>query len=272
MDWLDTMVGTLELWQVLTLVGVGLLSGALGGLLGIGGGVVNIPMLTLLVGVPIHLAQAASMCVTPFVAGAAALGHHQERMVCVPLLKRLIPAAVIFLIAGVSASIWIDAWWLELIFGVFLIWVAFIHTRKLLSGARSTPDQLANLSWARASVVAGCFGFGAGLLGIGGGLITVPLLGILCRLPLRQCIATSSAVMVFTSIIGAIYKNVTLGQVPDLPQWVEWWTPLEYAAWLIPSCLTSSWCAARLSHRLPLRAIRMLFVGLVLVAAWRLLV
>ena len=78
--------------------------------------------------------------------------------------------------------------------------------------------------------------------------------------------------MVFTSVIGAIYKNVTLGQVPDLPQYEEWWTPLEYAAWLIPSCLTSSWCAARLSHRLPLRAIRTVFVGLVLVAAWRLLV
>ena len=77
--------------------------------------------------------------------------------------------------------------------------------------------------------------------------------------------------MAVTSIVGAIYKDSTLMMTPDLPDWVRWWTPLEYAAWLIPSCLTSSWCMAKLSHRMPLRVVRMVFVALVLVASWKLL-
>ncbi len=271
MEWLHTTVGSIELWQGLTLIGVGVVSGSLGGMLGIGGGVVNIPMLSLLLGLPMHLAQAASMTATPFVAIAAAMGHHSEKMVCIPLLKRLAPIAVVAIICGVTASIYVPNEWLRIVFGVFLIWVAFVHMRKLVTGVRIAADQRSLITWPRAIIVAGCFGFGAGLLGIGGGLITVPLLGIVCKLPLRQCIATSSAVMVVTSIVGAIYKDSTLTMTPDLPSNVNWWTPLELAAWLIPSSLTSSWCMAKLSHRMPLRVVRAVFVVLVVVAAVKLL-
>ncbi len=277
MDVLYTEIGSLELWQALALIGVGVLSGSLGGMLGIGGGVVNIPMLTLLLGLPMHLAQAASMSVTPFVAGASALGHHRERAVCVSLLKRLAPVAVVAIIGGICATFVLDDSWLRFIFGVFLIWVAFVHLRKLLVRTNRSaepsdgPDADPLMSWPRAAVVGGCFGFGAGLLGIGGGLITVPLLGIVCRLPLRQCIATSSAVMVVTSIVGAIFKDATIMNAPDMPAHVQWWSPLEYAAWLIPSCILSSWGMARLSHKLPLKVIRSVFVALVLVASFKLL-
>ena len=271
MVWLHTEVGSIELWQGLTLIGVGIVSGSLGGMLGIGGGVVNIPMLSILFGLPMHLAQAASMTVTPFVAAAAAIGHHSEKMVCIPLLKRLAPVAIVAIVGGVTASIYVPNAWLQLVFGVFLIWVAFIHIRKLLTGVRIAADQEPVVTCGRMLIVGGCFGFGAGLLGIGGGLIIVPLLGIVCRVPLRQCIATSSAVMVVTSIIGAIYKDSTLMMTPDLPCSVRWWMPLEFAGWLIPSSLASSWCMAKLSHRMPLRVVRMVFVALVLVASWKLL-
>ena len=271
MDWLDTTIGAMHVWQIIALVGVGVVSGSLGGLLGIGGGVVNIPMLTLVIGVPIHLAQAASMCVTPFVAVASAAGHHREKAVCMPLLKRLAPVAVVSIIAGVTASMYIDAHWLRIIFGVFLVWVAFVHARKLITGRSIPAGSVPRVTWVGAILVGGCLGFGAGLLGIGGGLITVPLLGMVCGLELRHCIATSSAVMVCTSIVGAIFKVWTLDQVESLPEHVTWATPLQYAVWLVPSCLASSWVAARLSHKLPLRFIRAIFVVLVVVAAVRLL-
>jgi uncharacterized membrane protein YfcA len=271
MEWLHTTIGTIELWQGLALIGVGVASGSLGGILGIGGGVVNIPMLSLLLGLPMHLAQAVSMTVTPFVAGASAMGHHSEHAVCVPLLKRLAPIAVLSIIGGVTASMYVPNDSLRTVFGVFLIWVALIHIRKLVKGVRIGPVQMPQMSWGRAAIVGGCFGFGAGLLGIGGGLITVPLLGIVCRLPLRQAIATSSAVMAITSIVGAIFKDATLAMTPGLPDWVQWWTPLEYAAWLIPSSLASSWGMAKLSHCMPLRVVRMIFVALVIVASVKLL-
>ena len=259
------------MWQVLSLLGIGLASGMLGGMLGIGGGVVTIPMLTLLLGHHIHIAQAASMVTTPFVATASALGHHRERAVCIPLVKRVAPVACLAIMVGVTASIWTSNTWLQVIFGVFLLYVAVSHWRKLVAPKGAAAVSEPRITMGRAATVGVTFGLGAGLLGIGGGLIMVPMLGYACGLSLRHAIATSSAVMVFSSIIGAIFKNGTLGLTPDLPADFHWWIPLEIAAWLIPSCLLSSWTGARLSHRMPLKVIRTIFIVLVLVAAGKML-
>ncbi|MCH2136258.1 MAG: sulfite exporter TauE/SafE family protein [Phycisphaerales bacterium] len=274
MEWLDILVGTLPLGHILGLLGIGMMAGALGGMLGIGGGVVIIPMITLILGHEIHLAQAASMTTTPFVAIAAALGHRRERAVCVGAVKRIAPVACVAIICGVTLSIWIPNLWLQITFGTFLIYVAWTNLSRLMRprGGEDTwkaPSYVP--TWSRCVVVGLCLGFGAGILGIGGGLITVPLLGFVCFLPLRQAIATSSAIMVCTSIVGAIYKDVTLLDTPGLAESVKWWDPLEIAAWLVPACLLSSWCGARLSHKMPLRAIRGAFVVLVVAASIKLL-
>ncbi len=274
--WLEYTIWTLQVWELLILVGVGLVAGLLGGLLGIGGGVVNVPAIALLLGRDIHLAQAASMNVTIFVAIPAAIRHWQHGGLRKDALIRIVPFGVIGILLGVTASIWIPNGWLTWIFAVFLVYIFITNVQSLLhdrkAGATDNNLDEPACTTARCGVVGSLAGFGAGLLGIGGGLITVPLSQIICRMPLRQCIATSSAVMVCTALVGATFKNITLPDVPGIEAGVMWYTPLEISVWLIPTCLIGSWMGARLTHVLPLKIVRIAFTILVGVAAFKMFI
>ncbi len=69
----------MPLGEVITLLILGLAAGTAGGLVGIGGSLVIIPVLTLLMGKDQHLAQACAMIVNVFVAVPALLRHHQAK-------------------------------------------------------------------------------------------------------------------------------------------------------------------------------------------------
>ena len=276
MEWLDYTVWTLAVWELMVLIGVGLVAGLLGGLLGIGGGVVNVPAIALLLGRDIHLAQAASMNVTVFVAVPAAIRHWMHGGLRKEAAVRIVPFGIVGILLGVTASIWIPNKWLGLVFGLFLVYVFATNLVKLIKpkavpGADGPEHDSAQLSVFRCGIVGSCAGFGAGLLGIGGGLITVPLSQMICQMPLRQCIATSSTVMCFTALVGATFKDITLPDVPGIAEGVTWYTPLEISVWLIPTCLIGSWVGARLTHVLPLNVVRVAFVILVGVAAIKML-
>ncbi|MHC4947395.1 MAG: TSUP family transporter, partial [Planctomycetota bacterium] len=87
--------------DVVILVGLGLVAGALGGLLGIGGSVVMIPVLTLVLHRNQHLSQAAAMIVNIFVAVPAALRHHRAEAIQWDVAARMLPAALLFILVGV---------------------------------------------------------------------------------------------------------------------------------------------------------------------------
>lgn len=275
MPWLDTTIWTLAVWEILVLVGVGLAAGLLGGLLGIGGGIINVPAIALLLGRDIHLAQAASMNVTIFVAIPAAVRHWKLGGIRMEAVARIVPFGIIGILLGVTASIWISNYWLGWIFGMFLVYVFWTNLRRLLQeNGRGPTDEDHDESCCtrgRCGLVGSMAGFGAGLLGIGGGLITVPLTQLICRMPLRQCIATSSTVMVFTALVGAAFKNITLLEVPGIAADVTWYTPLEISVWLIPTCLIGSWTGANLTHAMPLKIVRSIFLILVAAAAIKML-
>ncbi len=260
-------------WEIAVLIGVGLVAGSLGGLLGIGGGIVMIPAISFLLHRDIHLAQAASMNVIFFVAAPAALRHWREGGVRREVVIRLLPFAMIAVVLGVTASIWIPNEELSLIFGLFLLYVFYENLRRLISvrAAARESSQPPRVTWLRGGFVGTAAGFGAGLLGIGGGLITVPVTQLVCRCPLRECIACSSAVMCLTSVVGAIYKDATLTDVPGIGEDVHWYTPLGISMWLIPTCLIGSWFGAKATHVLPIKAVRSVFLVIVALSAIKML-
>ena len=271
---LELAVIALPGWELVVLIGVGIVAGLLGGLLGIGGGVVMIPSISLLLGRDIHLAQAASMNVVLFGAAPAAIRHFKAGAVRRDVVVRILPLALVGVLCGVTASIWIPNADLSLIFGLFLLYVLYENIRRLVGdkAGRGESSRPPAVTWVRGGGVGASAGFGAGLLGIGGGLITVPLTQLLCRCPLRECIACSSTVMCVTSVVAAIYKDVTLSSVPGIGDDVFWYTPLFISVWLIPTCLIGSWFGARLTHVLPLRLVRMVFILLVAVSASKMLI
>lgn len=247
---------------------VGLLAGALGGLLGIGGSVVMIPGLALAFheagAQSQHLFQASAMAVNVVVAAPAALTHARKGAVRSDLLVRMLPPATLAILAGVALANRLDGSLLRRLFAVFLVYVALMNIGRTIRRRPEPTVEQARIGWLRCSVVGVAMGFSAGLLGIGGGILTVPLIQTICRAPLRQCIGATSAAMCLTALVGASARIGTIGQHGFTPA-----QALAVFAALAPTAMAGSWLGARLSHALPVAAVRGALVAVMLLAAWR---
>jgi len=252
----------LPIWEIFALLLLGICAGSLGGLIGIGGGVITIPVLSILFGKDIHLAQAASMNVVVFVAVPAAIRHFKQGELPRGLLKYIIPFGVFGIIVGVLSSNRIPDDWMMLIFGLFLVYVIVVNILKLTGRKRETTHDEVKISVARGAAVGTTAGFGAGLLGIGGGLITVPLSQHICRLTLPHAIAISAGLMCFTSVIGAVVKDATLHTLSDSAsgEALQLGEALQIAIWIFPTAIVGAWMGARLTHVLPIKWIRVVFI------------
>jgi len=249
-------------FEIVALLILGLVAGAFGGMLGIGGSIIMIPVLTLLLGVDHHLTQAVAMIVNLFVSLPAMMQHHRAGAVRWSLVARMLPAGVVCIIVGVNVSNFILGEVMEKIFGAFLLYIVFDNVRRLIR-KRPEPalhEQRAN--WGIASLVGGVTGFVAGLLGVGGGIIAVPLLQRICKLPLRQCIATTAAFMCFTATVGAIRKNLTLPSLvgaDGVSLGLDWHDSVLIASFLAPTAVLGGLFGGKLTHALPLTWVRIAF-------------
>ncbi|HJN71755.1 MAG TPA: sulfite exporter TauE/SafE family protein [Phycisphaerales bacterium] len=259
--------------HVVVLLFLGLGAGIFGGLLGIGGSVIMIPVLGFILGWPFHLAQAAAMTVNPAVSLTAALRHRKGMNVSMRTVKKVLPISIICISIAAWLSNQIQAAYLEGSFGLFLLWVLWDQLAALrpknANQENHNPEET-NTTWSRASVTGGITGTTAGLLGIGGGLVQVPLLNRVCKLPLRKAIGSSSAIMFFTALIGATVKDISLSEIitkSDSDMHAGY--AVIGALWLIPGALLGGWIGAKLSTRMPIKAIRVVFALLVAWAAFK---
>lgn len=258
----------LTLLNAIALLGTGLLAGVLGGLVGLGGAIVMIPLLALILRGGVydnqHLFQAASLAVTFVVAIPAAIRHRRAGAVRWEVVKVMLPAAMVAIAAGVLVSNLFDGRVLQRIFAIFLVYVALMNIRAMVSSKPEPPADRSPVPPTRSAIVGGTMGFAAGLLGVGGGVIAIPLCQFIARLPLRAAIATSSAVMVWTSIPGAALKIGTLHQHGQSPL-----AGVILAVLLAPGALIGGYIGAGLTHTLPLKIVRAVFTVLVIAAAGR---
>ncbi len=253
---------------------IGLFAGIFGGLLGIGGSLIIIPALVLLFGPNQHLYQAAAMICNFFVASSAVMVHRKTRILVRPVLKWLIPASAVGIIAGVAASN-LDFfagprhYLLARVFGVFLVYVAVFNLFKFYS--KSTPSQLEDASRIRTvpllSGLCGIFtGFAAGLLGIGAGTICTPAQQLFLKMPIKRAISNSSATIASVALIGTFYKNATLSV-----HGISIWASLKIAIVIIPAAMVGAYIGGHFLHKLPKNLVRAVFVVVVLLAAVKLL-
>lgn len=285
------MVLTLDIIIVIQVVTIGLLAGTLGGMLGVGGSTIIIPGLTLVLGYNQHLYQATAMIANVAVAIPAAMRHRRAGTMMPAVLMWMLPVAVVFVIVGVWASN-LDVFsgreggkWLGRVLAAFLVYVIAVNLRRLFrpherggatagsdrsslsrdgdTDTQSLPANKGSVGLRIRSVWVGTvMGSVAGLLGIGGGAIAVPLQQVVLRLPLRACIANSSAVICVSALLGSIYKNASLHQ-----HGYHWYHSLSLALMLAPSCWIGGYLGAGLTHRLPVRQVRIVFICLMVVAA-----
>jgi uncharacterized protein len=260
------------------MVVLGLVAGVLGGLLGIGGSVVMIPGMVWILGQAdasgieqIQQYQAAAMIVNFLLAGPSALRHLRAGAVYGSVWRWLAPSAGVGIIAGVllsQSALFAGgrAVYLRYLFGAFLLYAVGYNLYRLLRPPRVegiTREQADTAPrWKKASI-GGVMGVFAGLLGIGGGAQAVPLMQVVLRMPLRKAIATSSATIFTIAWIGAAVKNLSLGPAGSVER------SFVLAALLTPTAMVGGYLGGALTHVLPLRVVRAVVVGLMLLAAWK---
>ncbi|MHC4976341.1 MAG: sulfite exporter TauE/SafE family protein [Planctomycetota bacterium] len=247
---------------------VGLLAGLLGGLLGIGGSVIMIPSLAIIFGgrdpSTQHLYQASAMAVNVAVSVPASIRHWKAGALEHRLLRIVLPVALVSIVAGVMLSNLIEGRVLRLGFALFLLYVA---ATLFLKATRRHPDMHPDhtrITPVRGGLVGLIMGSAAGLLGVGGGVLAVPAAQSFCKVPLRNAIAVSSTAMCITATVGATMKIATLPEHghPSMEA-------LRIALTMAPSAILGGWWGAKLTHVLPVHAVRWVLLVLILIASWR---
>lgn len=253
---------------------IGLAMGLFGGLLGIGGSIVMIPALTLIYGENQHLYQAAAMICNCFVAASSLVGHWKAEAFVGPVLKRMIPAAVMGVLAGVALSNGScfrgnNSFWLARMFGAFLVYVAVYNLLRFRPRPQDPVKKPPASHFVQGLLAAGIglvTGLGAGLLGIGAGTVSTPLQQICLKMRLRNAMSNSAAMIVSMAWLGAFYKNATLGEHS-----IALAESLRIAVLILPTGILGGYLGGHLMHALPRNLVRAVFTAVCILAAFRLL-
>src|SRR4030042_1965809 len=232
---LITSLNDINLWA---LGGVGLVAGLLGSMLGVGGGFIIVPILSLALNLPIKVAIGSSLVAIVANACTAAGIYTKFRLTNVKLGLLLETTTIPGAIAGGFAAAFIDPSILSALFGLVLIYVAYtmVTRRHFISADNQTDDHLvepANVPSGLSHSLADSYhdrnldhivdykvnrtatglgtSFFAGvlssLLGVGGGIINVPVMHMVMGVPMKAAIATSTFMIALTAATGAfIYQ------------------------------------------------------------------
>lgn len=200
-------------------------AGLLGSLLGLGGGIIVIPALTLLLGVDIRYAIGASIVSVIATSSGAAAAYVRERMTNLRVAMFLEIATTAGALSGAYLAGLISARWLYIIFGVVMGYSALAMFRKRHNELSETPpsamaDRL-KLHGEYYDEAAGrqivyrvthpriglglmyIAGVVSGLLGIGSGALKVPAMDLAMRLPIKVSTATSNFMIGVTAAASA---------------------------------------------------------------------
>lgn len=202
--------------HLLELSVLGFFAGGLGALLGIGGGLIIIPILTLYFGVPIHQAIGTSLvCVIATSSGAAAryVEHH---LADIRLGMTLELATTIAAIGGSVVAAALKRETLAMLFAALLIYAGAAMLRKN-RGTQSDDDARVGHYTVKhlpfGMLASGGAGMVSGLLGVGGGPIKVPVMFLFLGVPFKVATATSNFMIGVTAAASA-FIYFSRGDIP----------------------------------------------------------
>jgi uncharacterized membrane protein YfcA len=210
-----------------------------------------VPMLTGWLGLGQHRAHGTSLAVITFVAISGAAGCWRAGNIDWSLVLALSPGAIVGAYAGAKAMVHVPAMHLRLLFGTFLLFVAF---RQLVWHVTAGGNH----DGASGLLIEGGFGFAggvlAGVLGVGGGAIFVPAIVIFGLAKASgggdaQKVAqgVSLAVIVLTGAIGTV-TNLRQGAVD-----------VEIARWVIPPAVIAAFAASLAANAIDAEALKRIY-------------
>jgi uncharacterized membrane protein YfcA len=239
----------------------GLVSGTLAGLLGVGGGIVIVPVLFNvfpLFGIPeavqMKLAVGTSLATIIPTSIQSARKHHAKGTMDVPLLRALAPSIAVGVLIGTVLAIWLKGDALTLVFAVIALLVAVnmgftgvdFRLRETLPGG------------VLRQAIGTFIGTVSAMMGIGGGTVGVPILSMFGA-PIRSAVATASAFGLIISIpatIGFVYGG---WDDPLLPPLSLGYVNLIGFALIVPTSLLATPWGVHLAHTIPPLALKRAF-------------
>lgn len=262
----------MDLSLIVLLLVLGAAVGFAAGLLGIGGGMLLVPFMTMLLTarqfpqeIIIHMAIATSLATIMFTSISSVRAHHRRGAVLWHVVKLLAP--------GILIGSWIGPWIgaqlnssaLALSFAFF---VAFSATQMLLDKKPAASRDL--------PAAPGMFGAGSvigvlsGLVGAGGGFVSVPFM-TWCNVKIHNAVATSAALGFPIALAGTL-SNIYFGlKVPNLPSGTLGYIYLPALLVVSLASVSTAPLGAKTAHSLPVKTLKKVFaLVLYLLAAYML--
>ncbi len=245
----------------------GFLIGTAAALTGVGGGTFVVPLLSLVYGLAPTEAVGTSLATIIFTSVASTVNYlKQKRVYWIAGLVLAIATAPGAYIGSILTAVPMIKAWLGFIFGVFLIMVAAQMILRAL--ARSEENRCTGKdpafekdlfrNWRKLAVgfVLSFFGgISSGLLGIGGGIVMVPIMCYALSFPIHFSIPTSMFVMIFTSTTG-VFGHIQQGNVNAI-----------YALYLGIGSVIGAQIGALTSRKLSSRNLNIVFAGMLSLAS-----
>jgi uncharacterized membrane protein YfcA len=243
------------------LAALGLFSGFMAGLLGIGGGMVMSPFLTLLLSqrglstdLAVKMSIATAMSTIVFTSLSSVRAHHQRGAVHWNLVQRIAPGIVL---GGALASIGVFTLLKGNVLAIFFaVLVCFSATQMLLNKKPQPSRQMpGTVGQSAAGTV---IGFVSGLVGAGGGFISVPFM-VAHNVPMLQAVATSAALgfpIALSNTVGFVVSGSSVNGLPPYSLGFVWLPALAIIATC--SVLTAP-LGARTAHKLPVQQLKRAF-------------
>ncbi len=247
--------------QSIGLLLLGFLAGISGSALGIGGGVIIVPALALLFSFDFKKSVALSLST---IIPAALIGSLSYLLwdlttgtdnILLSVAAITAVGAVMGSFAGVKIAHITHDRWLKIIFALLLI----ITSLKLLNIIQVPTTKLQDSPWGYLLLLGLFAGFSSGLLGIGGGVIIVPILTLFFVDSIHQAIPTSLLIIVPTTIAGAIFHR----KIKALD-----FTPLKF---LVPAAMIGAIIGVFIKNNLPEEHLKLIFSIFLIISSAKLL-
>ncbi len=252
---------------------VGAFVGFLAGLLGIGGGMTLVPILSAIFAAQhltpdhtVHLALGTAMASIVFTSSASVREHHRHAAVDWQIVKRMVPGMLAGALVSTVATGWIAQRTLALAFAT----IVFAGATQLIINRKPS----AHATMPRALVVFGvgtAIGVISGLVSAGGTFLTVPFM-LYCGIRMHTAIGTGAAIGIPVAAIGTIGYIVSGWRVETLPPWAVGFVYLPALALLVAGSIVTAPIGARVAHKLPVVTLRRVFACLLYVLAAKMVV
>lgn len=250
----------LEPQLIIELTILGLCTGFLAGLLGLGGGMLMVPFMTFILGAKgfpdqyaVKMAVATSLATISFTSLSSVWAHHKRGAVLWPVARRLAPGILVGSMLGAQFAAAMPPQLLSVLFALFVIFSA----TQMFIDRKPKPTRVLPGSPGMFSM-GGLIGMLSSLVGAGGAFVSVPFM-TWCNIKIHNAVATSSALGFPIALAGTL-GYIWAGQ--DLPTMLP--GALGYLYWpgLLVLSLASIFTAplgARTAHRMDIRPLKKAF-------------